>query len=57
METIGMIIPVHSYFAEVNARGGLELVSYCVNRALVTFVCCVAQHSVRPPLRGRPLCD
>lgn len=35
-DTHAVKLPAHSLCADVSARGGLELCSYCVNRALVT---------------------
>lgn len=35
-DTHAVKLSAHSLCADVSARGGLELCSYCVNRALVT---------------------
>lgn len=48
VETHAMKLPVHSFCADVNARGGLELCSYWGSIALATFMHCVPQHLATP---------
>lgn len=45
METHSVKLLVHGFYADVNARGGLERCSNEVSKVLVTFIHYKLQHS------------
>lgn len=52
-----MKLPVHSFCADVNVRGGLELCRYRVSRGLANFTHYVSQHAATQLCNFELLCS